>query len=131
MQKNIESITPAVTRGLTAWDSPGNIRESENFVERAVILTRGRSLDAPMAALRKSGVDRRTNSAESPNQEDIARFKKKAISAMNRKQAPANEYASKQHEEIVRALTQSNGAWVERTELPHAWASIGRPFTVV
>jgi formate hydrogenlyase transcriptional activator len=109
MQKNIESIPPAVMRGLTAWDWPGNIRELENFVERAVILTRGRSLDAPMAELRKSSMARKTNAPDSPNQEEIARFIKKAISAMNRKQAPGNEYADKQREEIVRALSQSKG----------------------
>ena len=109
MQKSIESIPPAVMRGLTAWDWPGNIRELENFVERAVILTRGRSLDAPMTELFKSNMDRRTNAPDSPNQEEIARFMKKAISAMNRKQTPANEYANKQREEIVRALTHSKG----------------------
>ena len=131
MQKSIESIPPAVMRDLTAWDWPGNIRELENFVERAVILTRGRSLDAPMAELRKSNMDRTTNAPDSPNQEEIARFIKKAISAMNRKQAPANEYANKQREEIVRTLTQSKGRVGGATELPHAWASIGQPFTVV
>jgi formate hydrogenlyase transcriptional activator len=109
MQKNIESIPPAVMRGLTAWDWPGNIRELENFVERAVILTRGRSLDAPMAELRKSSMDRTTNAPDAPNQEEIARFIKKAISTMSRKQSPANEYANKQREEIVRALIQSKG----------------------
>jgi formate hydrogenlyase transcriptional activator len=109
MQKNIESIPPAVMRGLTAWDWPGNIRELENFVERAVILTRGRSLDAPMAELHKSSMDRRTNAPDAPNQEDIARFIRKAISTMSRKQSPANEYANKQREEIVRALIQSKG----------------------
>src|ERR1700746_336729 len=45
MQKKIESISPIVMKGLTAWDWPGNIRELENFIERAVILTRGRSLE--------------------------------------------------------------------------------------
>ena len=43
--------------GLAAWDWPGNIRELENFVERAVILTRGQSLEAPLAELRKSSSD--------------------------------------------------------------------------
>ena len=37
-----------VMKGLTAWDWPGNIRELENFVERAEILTRGKSLEAPL-----------------------------------------------------------------------------------
>src|SRR6202020_3005514 len=54
MQKKIEAISPAVMKGLTAWEWPGNIRELENFIERAVIVTRGRSLDAPLGELRKT-----------------------------------------------------------------------------
>src|SRR4029077_11066520 len=51
MQKRIEAISPAVMRGLTAWDWPGNIRELENFMERSVILTRGKSLEPPLGEL--------------------------------------------------------------------------------
>src|SRR5579872_2490325 len=47
MQKNIETISAATMKVLTAWGWPGNIRELENFIERAVILTRGKSLEAP------------------------------------------------------------------------------------
>jgi formate hydrogenlyase transcriptional activator len=54
MQKKIDSISPAVMRGLTAWDWPGNIRELENFIERAVIVTRRSSLEAPLGELRKT-----------------------------------------------------------------------------
>lgn len=48
MQKRIDSIPVAVITGLIAWHWPGNIRELENFIERAVILTRGTYLEAPM-----------------------------------------------------------------------------------
>ncbi|MHB8215595.1 MAG: AAA-type ATPase lid domain-containing protein [Candidatus Sulfotelmatobacter sp.] len=54
MQKKIEAISPAVLKGLMAWEWPGNIRELENFIERAVIVTRGRSLDPPLGELRKT-----------------------------------------------------------------------------
>ena len=51
MQKRIDAIPASVMKGLTAWDWPGNIRELENFVERAVILTRGESLAAPLVRI--------------------------------------------------------------------------------
>src|SRR6266581_1428151 len=57
MQKKIEAISPAVMKGLTAWDWPGNIRELENFIERAVIVTRGKSLEAPVGELRKTNTE--------------------------------------------------------------------------
>ena len=39
-----------------AWDWPGNIRELENFIERAVILSPGPRLNAPLAELAPSKV---------------------------------------------------------------------------
>ena len=36
---------------LSRYHWPGNIRELENFIERAVILTRGSSLTVPLAEL--------------------------------------------------------------------------------
>src|SRR2546428_12157625 len=54
MQKKIEAISPAVMKGLTGWDWPGQIRELEKFIERAVIVTRGKSLWAPVGVLRKT-----------------------------------------------------------------------------
>ena len=53
MEKRIDSIPAVMLKGLAAWDWPGNIRELENFMERAVILTRGRSLEAPLSELRR------------------------------------------------------------------------------
>src|SRR6059058_930294 len=53
MQKRVDAIPTAVMKALTAWEWPGNVRELENFIERAVILTRGRSLEAPLTELRK------------------------------------------------------------------------------
>lgn len=51
MNKRIESIPPDVMKTLTQSDWPGNIRELENFIERAVILTRGSVLRVPVAEL--------------------------------------------------------------------------------
>jgi formate hydrogenlyase transcriptional activator len=52
MEKQIESIPAASIKKLTRWHWPGNIRELENFVERAVILTRGTVLEVPLAELK-------------------------------------------------------------------------------
>ncbi len=51
MGKTIKTIPPETMDALMAWKWPGNIRELENFLERAVILTRGTVLHAPLAEL--------------------------------------------------------------------------------
>lgn len=53
MNKRIETIPDDVMGTLTRWQWPGNIRELENFLERAVILTRGPVLRAPLAELQE------------------------------------------------------------------------------
>ena len=47
MQKHIEVIPAAAMRSLTRRRWAGNIRELENVIERAVILTRGTTLQVP------------------------------------------------------------------------------------
>ncbi len=44
-RKNIHSISPAVKKALMEYDWPGNIRELENTVERAVVLSRGNEIE--------------------------------------------------------------------------------------
>ncbi|MGA8272142.1 MAG: sigma 54-interacting transcriptional regulator [Candidatus Sulfotelmatobacter sp.] len=109
MQKKIEAISPAVMRGLTAWEWPGNIRELENFIERAVILTRGKSLEAPLGELRRVNAQDTVNVVQGSGQQDIARIVKETLDAMNGNRHPRDERAQKQREEIVRALTESKG----------------------
>jgi len=52
MNKKIETIPSRVTDALMRWDWPGNVRELENFIERSVILSPGRSLRAPLGELK-------------------------------------------------------------------------------
>lgn len=51
MGKIIQTIPPEAMEALTRWTWPGNIRELENFLERAVILTRGPVLHVSLAEL--------------------------------------------------------------------------------
>ncbi|TCK72771.1 sigma 54-interacting transcriptional regulator [Acidipila rosea] len=51
MSKSISAIPPDVMTALSNWHWPGNVRELENFIERAVILSQGSTLHAPLAEL--------------------------------------------------------------------------------
>jgi formate hydrogenlyase transcriptional activator len=111
MQKKIEDIPAAAMKALTAWEWPGNIRELANFVERGVILTRGRSLSAPLAELRKitTHEPRAAATNAATNHDDIARIVKETISALNGNASTAGNHSKKQRDQIVRALTEAKG----------------------
>jgi formate hydrogenlyase transcriptional activator len=55
MGKRIETIPVGALRKLMGWHWPGNVRELENTVERAVILTRGDTLEISVPSGRNSG----------------------------------------------------------------------------
>jgi formate hydrogenlyase transcriptional activator len=109
MQKKIEAISPAVMKGLTAWEWPGNIRELENFIERAVIVTRGKSLEAPLGELRKLATEEPATAARNSAQEDISRIVRETLNALNGNKTGTNERARRQREELVRVLTETRG----------------------
>ena len=52
MNRRITTIPADTMTALTRYHWPGNIRELENFIERAVILTRGSSLNVPLSELK-------------------------------------------------------------------------------
>ena len=54
MRKQITSIPKQAMEILTNYPWKGNVRELANFVERAVIVTRGEELQVPIATLRTS-----------------------------------------------------------------------------
>ena len=66
MGKSIETIPSETMEALVRWPWPGNIRELENFLERAVILTRGSVLYVPLAELETSAANEESALAESP-----------------------------------------------------------------
>ena len=63
--KQIEAIPAEVMDALVRYDWPGNIRELENVIERAVILSTGPALQVPIRDLQAltQPSDRRTTSA--------------------------------------------------------------------
>jgi transcriptional regulator with GAF, ATPase, and Fis domain len=86
MGKTIETILPETMAALVAWKWPGNIRELENFLERAVILSRGPALHVPLAEL-EAMEEEEVDSAEIAN--------------------PTLEAAERDH--ILRALREAKG----------------------
>ncbi len=51
MNRKIDVVPPETMEALMRYDWPGNIRELQNFIERAVILSQHNSLSAPISEL--------------------------------------------------------------------------------
>jgi formate hydrogenlyase transcriptional activator len=101
MKKPIERIPAEAMAALTAYSWPGNIRELQNLIERAVILTRGRSLEIPLAELRQSanfGAPDTLDTLDTPDTLEIM------------DQTKAGTLKDVEREHILRALSMSN--WV-------------------
>ena len=56
MNRSIETISPHTMEVLKDYAWPGNVRELQNFIERAVILSPGNSLRAPLDELTQEKV---------------------------------------------------------------------------
>jgi formate hydrogenlyase transcriptional activator len=85
MSKRITSIPSETMQALTRYHWPGNIRELQNFIERAVILTAGPALQAPIRELKRTP----------------------GIAAVHA--ADVQTLAEAERDAIVRALRESNG----------------------
>jgi formate hydrogenlyase transcriptional activator len=57
MNKRVETISQETMDALIRYPWPGNVRELENLIERAVILTRGTTLQIPLSELRSAPTD--------------------------------------------------------------------------
>jgi len=84
MNRHIETISPHTMEVLKDYAWPGNVRELQNFIERAVILSPGNSLRAPLDELTQDTVP------SSP--------------------MPLSTLEEMEREHVVRALKESN--WV-------------------
>ena len=62
MNRTIETIPAETMVALTRYPWPGNIRELQNLIERAVILSRGPVLQIPLQDLDNRTTPRRDNS---------------------------------------------------------------------
>jgi formate hydrogenlyase transcriptional activator len=71
MKKSIETIPSETMDALVEYDWPGNIRELQNLIERAVILSTGSTLDVPaMAASARHHAPRRARASETLEQSE-------------------------------------------------------------
>ena len=81
MNKRIQTIPNETMEALTRWNWPGNIRELENFIERAVILSQGPILHAPLGELKAPGEEAkptRETSLEGTERKHIIRVLREA-----------------------------------------------------
>jgi formate hydrogenlyase transcriptional activator len=73
MGKTITSIPAKSMETLVQWSWPGNIRELENFMERSVILTPGKVLQAPFSELSLTASEGRSETLRERERERIVR----------------------------------------------------------
>jgi formate hydrogenlyase transcriptional activator len=97
MKKRISSIPSETMHALTRYDWPGNIRELQNFLERAVILTDGARLMAPVSELKR------------PTPKPAAHAAHRTHANAATATAPAVTLADAEREAILRALAESGG----------------------
>jgi formate hydrogenlyase transcriptional activator len=109
MEKRIETIPTSTMHQLSKWDWPGNVRELANFIERAVILTRGTSLDVPLAELHRVCSDEFTQPPGPQRWQEITEIVRETMNALNVGPSAVDEYARRQRHAIVRTLTATKG----------------------
>ncbi|MDR3763879.1 MAG: sigma 54-interacting transcriptional regulator [Acidobacteriota bacterium] len=94
-RRAVDTVPDCVMTALKQWTWPGNIRELENFMERAVVMSRGRELNVPLHELVVN------NSSPKADLEPI--------SPPSLLQLPLTEYERAQREQILGALARTNG----------------------
>jgi len=100
MNKRIERIPTEALHALSGYSWPGNIRELENLIERAVIVSRGSRLEIPFAELEQAG--------------------KLAAAIEAPRRLTTLEEAEREH--IRQALHESKCRWAGRQARQSVWA---------
>jgi formate hydrogenlyase transcriptional activator len=116
MGKQIEQIPPETMAALTSYSWPGNIRELQNLVQRAVILSDHGLLPNPLPTAMLSGLTAweqpgKTNTVESTsaNWVEVQAISEEKTNSGSDKIIVADEYERRQRDEIIRALTACRG----------------------
>ena len=81
MRKEIKAIPRRAMDALTNNQWPGNVRELANFLERAVIITRGEELQVPLGELRTTAAGRTVATAAPVPSSTFAQAERDAIIA--------------------------------------------------
>lgn len=71
MNKRLETIPTDAMDALSNHTWAGNIRELENFIERAVILTRGTDLQVPLRELRSASPSGTADATAQPSSDEL------------------------------------------------------------
>ena len=111
MQKQIDTIPSAALKKLSSWEWLGNIRELENFIERSVILTRGKALEVPLGEVRRVPKEPLVGHAALQNREEIARIVRETIGELNKgiSTSRSKEEDEKRRQEITGILRETKG----------------------
>jgi formate hydrogenlyase transcriptional activator len=99
MNRNIEHIPQETLDALARLSWPGNVRELENVIERAVILSRGSTLNLPLAELQQH--------LEPVSWKSQPTLAPPAVVAP--RSAPAPAEPDEERERIIRVLKETNG----------------------
>lgn len=97
MGRNIDSIPAETLRTLTRMEWPGNVRELENVIERAVLLTRGNSLNLHLNV-------RQSRLLPTLNEDSALRS---SMAQLLHPMTPENDEEERQR--IVQVLRETNG----------------------
>lgn len=97
MNRSIDAIPTEALRQLMSWDWPGNVRELENVIERAVLLTRGNSLNLHLNV-------RQSHLLPTLNEDSALRS---SMAQLLHPTTPENDEEERQR--IVQVLRETNG----------------------